>query len=182
MDRDLGELKLLNVRFKWTNEATEFTPWLAEEDNLSRLGLALGLELELENTEVSVGPYSADILAKDIGNGKYVIIENQLEKTDHDHLGKAITYASFLDATAIVWIASDFTDEHKKALDWLNDHTSEELSFYGVKLELWQIENRDLRFVSMWLSMTNRHVSQINSLPKWTKPKSSSMNYELNHS
>ncbi|AET64276.1 DUF4268 domain-containing protein [Methanothrix harundinacea] len=140
MDRDLGELKLLNVRFKWTNEATEFTPWLAEEDNLSRLGLALGLELELENTEVSVGPYSADILAKDIGNGKYVIIENQLEKTDHDHLGKAITYASFLDATAIVWIASDFTDEHKKALDWLNDHTSEELSFYGVKLELWQID------------------------------------------
>ncbi len=140
MDRDLGELKLLNVRYKWTNEASEFTPWLAEEENLSKLGSELGLELELENTEVSVGPYSADILAKDISNGKYVVIENQLEKTDHDHLGKAITYASVLDATAIVWIASDFTDEHKKALDWLNDHTSEEISFYGVIVELWQID------------------------------------------
>jgi len=140
MDRELGELKLLNVRYKWTNEASEFTPWLAEEENLSKLGSELGLELELENTEVSVGPYSADILAKDISNGKYVVIENQLEKTDHDHLGKAITYASVLDATAIVWIASDFTDEHKKALDWLNDHTSEEISFYGVIIELWQID------------------------------------------
>jgi hypothetical protein len=140
MDRDLGELRLLNVRYKWTNEASEFTPWLAEEENLSKLGSELGLELELENTEVSVGPYSADILAKDISNGKYVVIENQLEKTDHDHLGKAITYASVLDATAIVWIASDFTDEHKKALDWLNDHTSEEISFYGVIIELWQID------------------------------------------
>lgn len=140
MDRELGELKLLNVRYKWTNEASEFTPWLAEEENLSKLGSELGLELELENTEVSVGPYSADILAKDISNGKYVVIENQLEKTDHDHLGKAITYASVLDATAIVWIASDFTDEHKKALDWLNDHTSEEISFYGVIVELWQID------------------------------------------
>ena len=127
-------------RYKWTNEASEFTPWLAEEENLSKLGSELGLELELENTEVSVGPYSADILAKDISNGKYVVIENQLEKTDHDHLGKAITYASVLDATAIVWIASDFTDEHKKALDWLNDHTSEEISFYGVIIELWQID------------------------------------------
>jgi len=101
----------------------------------------LGIELELENTEVSVGPYWADILAKDTGTGRYVIIENQLAKTNHDHLGKAITYASVLEASAVVWIASEFTEEHKKALDWLNDHTFDDISFYGVLVQLWQIDN-----------------------------------------
>jgi len=109
--------------------------------NLEILNNALGLELEFESSEVSVGPFSADILAKDTGTDKFVIIENQLEKTDHDHLGKCITYASVLDASAIIWVASKFTDEHKKALDWLNDHTSDEVSFYGVVVELWQIDD-----------------------------------------
>ena len=99
------------------------------------------MELEVTNTEVAVGPYSADILAKDAGSDKSVVIENQLEKTDHDHLGKAITYASVLNATAVVWIARNFTDEHGKALTWLNDLTSDEISFYGVEVELWQIED-----------------------------------------
>ena len=136
---DLGELKLLQLRTKWINEAYDFTPWLA--NNIEVLSEAVGLELEVENTEVAVGPYSADILAKDTGTGKYVVIENQLEKTNHDHLGKAITYASALDASSIIWLAADFTDEHKKALDWLNDHTSDELGFYGIKIELWQIDS-----------------------------------------
>ena len=137
---NLGKLEQVNVREIWQNEARHFTPWLAEEENIQRLGDALGLELEVENTEVSVGPYSADILAKDIGNGKYIVIENQLGKTDHDHLGKAITYASALDASAIVWIASQFTEEHQKALDWLNENTISELGFYGVVVELWSID------------------------------------------
>ena len=141
MDQDLGKLRSVEVRVKWSNEASDFTPWLAEEENLSELSSALGIELELENTEVSVGPYSADILAKDTGTGRYVVIENQLGKTNHDHLGKSITYASVLEATALVWIASDFTEEHKKALDWLNGHTSDEISFFGVRLELWQIDD-----------------------------------------
>lgn len=139
MTIELGELVKVNPRTMWANEATNFTPWLAQ--HLSEVADAVGLELELENTEVSVGPYSADILSKDIGTGKNVVIENQLEKTDHDHLGKSITYASVLDASAIIWIATEFTDEHKKALDWLNDHTSNEISFYGVRLELWQIDD-----------------------------------------
>lgn len=141
MKLDLGKLRLLNVRDKWPDEARNFTPWLAEEESMAELGSALGIELELENTEVSVGPYSADILAKDAGTGRYVVIENQLEKTNHDHLGKAITYASVLEASAVIWIASDFTEEHKKALDWLNDHTDDEVSFYGVRIELWQIDD-----------------------------------------
>lgn len=90
--------------------------------------------------EASVGPYSADILAKDTGTGKYVIIENQLGKTNHEHLGKAITYGSVLDAGTVIWIATEFTEEHHRALDWLNEYTSDELSFYGVLLEIWQID------------------------------------------
>ncbi len=91
----------------WPNEAQNFTPWLAE--NIAELGEKIGMELEVVGQEVSVGPYSADILAKDIDTDAYVVIENQLEKTNHDHLGKSITYASALGAKTIVWIATDFT-------------------------------------------------------------------------
>jgi hypothetical protein len=135
---DLGFLKTVPARVKWNNEARDFTPWLAQ--NIDKLSKEIGLELEVENIEVACGPYAADILAKDTGTGKYVVIENQLERTDHDHLGKALTYASVLDASSIVWIATDFTEEHMKALDWLNDHTNENISFYGVQIELWQID------------------------------------------
>tara|TARA_R110001592_G_scaffold185575_2_gene429652 strand:+ start:943 stop:1875 length:933 start_codon:yes stop_codon:yes gene_type:complete len=135
----LGKIKTVPLRTIWKNEAYDFTPWLA--DNIIELGQALGLELEFEDKEVSVGPYSADILAKDVGTGQYVVIENQLEKTNHDHLGKCITYASVLNASAVIWVASEFTEEHKKAMDWLNDHTSDEIAFYGVKIELIQIDN-----------------------------------------
>ncbi|MCB0742962.1 MAG: DUF4268 domain-containing protein [Ignavibacteriae bacterium] len=135
----LGEIKKVQLRKIWKNEAYDFTPWLAE--NLEQIGEAIGLELEFDSKEVSVGPFSADILAKDTGTDKFVVIENQLEKTNHDHLGKCITYASVLDASAVIWIASKFTDQHKKALDWLNDHTSDEIGFYGIKVELWQIDN-----------------------------------------
>lgn len=141
METDLGNLKKVDIRRKWPGEASDFTPWLAREENMEKLSLALGLELQVENIEVSVGPYSADILAKDVGSDRYVVIENQLKKTNHDHLGKLITYGSVLDASANVWITSEFTEEHKKALDWLNDHTSDEISFYGVILELWQIDD-----------------------------------------
>jgi hypothetical protein len=140
MEEKLGKIKKVSVKDIWEHEQYVFTPWLAEEENIAELGKAIGLELEVENVEVAVGPYSADILAKDVGSGKYVVIENQYGKTDHDHLGKLITYGSFLDASAIIWIAENFTLEHQRALNWLNDHTSDELSFYAVSLELWQID------------------------------------------
>lgn len=133
----LGKITTVNVRTIWKHEAQDFTPWLY--NHIQELSDALGIDLEVEDIEVPVGPYYADILAKDTGTGKYVVIENQLEKTDHDHLGKCLTYASVLDASTVIWIASNFTDEHKKALDWLNDHTSDELAFYGIKLELLKI-------------------------------------------
>lgn len=155
---ELGILKTVTPRQKWNNEARDFTPWLA--NNISELNKALGLELEVENTEVSVGPYSADILAKDTGTDNYVVIENQLEKTNHDHLGKAITYASVLDASMIIWIATEFTEEHKKSLDWLNDHTNDEISFYGVQLELWQIDESKAALRFNVISKPNQAVRQ----------------------
>lgn len=155
---ELGILKTVTARQKWANEARDFTPWLA--NNINELNNALGLELEVENTEVAVGPYSADILAKDTGTGKYVVIENQLEKTNHDHLGKAITYASVLDASTIIWIATDFTEEHKKALDWLNDHTSDDIFIYGVQVELWQIDNSNAALKFNIISKPNLAVRQ----------------------
>jgi hypothetical protein len=135
----LGELKTKNLKSVWGHEERDFTPWLALESNLARLSEAIGLDLQLERTEVPVGPYSADILAKD-ASGAYVVIENQFGKTDHDHLGKLITYGATLGASMVIWIAETFTDEHRKALDWLNEHTTEELGLYAVQLEVLQID------------------------------------------
>ena len=140
MSDSLGSLEQVPLRKIWPHEAADFTPWLAEEENLALLGQALGLELEVEEVERAVGPYSADIVARD-ATGALVVIENQLEKTNHDHLGKCLTYASVLDASTVIWIASSFTDEHKKALDWLNDKTGVGVGFYAVRLELWSIDD-----------------------------------------
>ncbi|EOG1502521.1 DUF4268 domain-containing protein [Vibrio vulnificus] len=159
MSVELGKIKVVPVRTIWKHEANDFTPWLY--NHIQELSDALGIELEVEDVEVPVGPYYADILAKDTGTGKYVVIENQLEKTDHDHLGKCLTYASVLDASTVIWLASNFTDEHKKALDWLNDHTSDELAFYGIKLELLQI-NESLPAVNFNIvSQPNDVVKQV---------------------
>lgn len=136
----LGEIKRLRVSELWKHEALEFTPWLAHEDNIARLALSLGLELQVEGVEVPVGPFAADILARD-ASGAYVVVENQYGKTNHDHLGKVLTYAATLGATAIVWIAEQFTDEHRKAIEWLNENVSEELRLYAVEVELWQIDD-----------------------------------------
>src|SRR5215510_10358546 len=107
----LGKFEAVEPRDMWANEAFDFTPWLAQPENIASLSEALGIELEVESTEVSVGPYSADILARDTATDTYVVVENQLGKTDHDHLGKALTYAATLGAKAIVWIATTFTPQ-----------------------------------------------------------------------
>ena len=136
----LGTLRPVAPRTMWLNEAANFTPWLAHPDNIQRLGEAIGLELEVEHTEVAVGPFAADILARDSATGNYVVIENQLNGTDHDHLGKALTYAASLGARTVVWVAPAFTNEHRKTFDWLNDNSIEDLSFFAVQIELWIID------------------------------------------
>jgi hypothetical protein len=135
----LGRLEPVDLRKYWEREDTEFTPWLAQVENLALLGSTLGLELVVEDTEVGVGAYRADILAKDGISGAFVLIENQIEKTDHSHLGQILTYAAGLDAVTIIWVASRFTEEHRAALDWLNRVTEENISFFGVEVELWRI-------------------------------------------
>lgn len=139
MEVSLGEIKKVAVRGVWRHEESFFTPWLAEDVNIAKLGEALGLELQVEGVEVPVGPFSADILAKD-SSGGFVVIENQFGKTDHDHLGKILTYAATLDARSVIWLAERFTDEHRKAIEWLNDRTTDDLSLYAVEVELWRID------------------------------------------
>ncbi len=135
----LGRLTKVDLRAVWPNEASDFTPWLAEPNHLALLGDAIGLELELEGTERSVGPFSADILCKDTVEDRWVVVENQLARTDHTHLGQLLTYAAGLNAATIVWIAERFTDEHRAALDWLNELTDDATHFFGLEMELWQI-------------------------------------------
>jgi hypothetical protein len=135
----LGRLERVELRDIWMSEASHFTPWLARSENLEVLGETLGLELELEAQERAVGPFRADILCKDIGRDQWVLIENQLEKTDHVHLGQLLTYASGLEAVTIIWVAARFTEEHRSTLDWLNRITNESFRFFGVEVELWRI-------------------------------------------
>jgi hypothetical protein len=135
----LGRLEAVPLRTAWPDEAQNFTPWLAEDANLSLLGEALGLQLELEAVEKAVGPFSADILAKEITSDRWVLIENQIAPTDHKHLGQLITYAAGLDAPIVVWIAEEFHEKHRAALDFLNRATREEFSFFAVRIELFRI-------------------------------------------
>jgi hypothetical protein len=138
-DQPLGRLERVELRDIWISEATSFTPWLARPENLAVLGEALSLDLELEAQERAVGPFRADLLCKDVDTDRWVLIENQLERTDHTHLGQLLTYASGLDAVTIVWIAARFTEEHRSTLDWLNKITDESFRFFGLEVELWKI-------------------------------------------
>ncbi len=139
MTLKLGQLKNLKLKSVWAHEEHDFTPWLAEEEHLAALSSAIGMDLQLEKIEVPVGPYWADILAKD-ASGDCVVIENQFGKTNHDHLGKLLTYGATLGASAVVWIAEQFTDEHRKTIEWLNEQTIDSLSLYAVQLEVLQID------------------------------------------
>lgn len=131
----LGKLTVVDPRVVWKHEAKDFTPWLAK--NLSILGELLGLDLELTSSEASVGDFSADIVARDLGGDRIVVVENQLEPTNHTHLGQIITYAAGLEAGVVVWVCREFREEHRQALDWLNRNETTE--FFGVVIEVLRI-------------------------------------------
>jgi len=137
--KNLSKLSKVEPRDVWALEP-DFTRWLAEKDNLDILSEEIGVDIKLIKTEASVGKFSVDILAEEEMSGRKIIIENQLEDANHDHLGKIITYASGYDAEIIIWIVRDLRDEHQKAIDWLNEHTDENIGFFLIKIELWQIE------------------------------------------
>ncbi|MBU0534803.1 DUF4268 domain-containing protein [Patescibacteria group bacterium] len=139
MKKDLAKLQKIDLREVWGHEAIDFTRWLSQEENLSLLSEAVGVEIKLVQTEANVGKFNVDILAEEDGSGRKIIIENQLEDTNHDHLGKIITYAAGYDTEIIIWIVRNAREEHKKSIEWLNEHTDENISFFLINVELWQI-------------------------------------------
>lgn len=144
----LGKLmRVDNLRATWPDEARDFTPWLARAGNLEILSETLGLGpdgLELEAVEKFVGPYKADILCRETGLGDWVLIENQLERTDHSHLGQLIVYAAGLGAKTVVWISRQVSPEHKAAMEWLNEIGNGGPSFFALEIELWRIGDSPL--------------------------------------
>jgi hypothetical protein len=138
MENEFGVMKRVDPRSVWPDEARFFTPWLAE--NLDELGIVLGMELELLEVEASVGDFAVDILARNLGTGTEIVIENQFGATNHDHLGKIITYGAGFDAGTVVWIAESIREEHRQALDWLNQRTDTETQFFGIVIELLQVD------------------------------------------
>jgi len=135
----VGKIERVPLRSVWSKEAKDFTTWLF--DNMEVLGEELDMQLSPVDKEKDVGSFSADIVAED-RYGQKVLIENQLEKTDHDHLGKILTYVSNLDAKVAIWISSDPRDEHERAIEWLNE-AGIDVKFYLVKVEAYKIGNSE---------------------------------------
>jgi len=140
---NLGKIKKVPLREIWKHEATNFTNWLSKSENLDLLSDEINIDLSLIDTEYNVGRFNVDIFAEESNTERKVIIENQLEKTDHDHLGKLITYASGLDAEVIIWIVKDVLEEHQQAISWLNENTSKKINFFAIQMEVWQIGNSE---------------------------------------
>ena len=139
MSKELSRLEEVELREIWPDEAQDFTPWLAEEENLILLGETLNMVFELENQKINVGDFRADILCRDTADGSRVLIENQLERTNHSHLGQILTYAAGLDIHTVIWIAREFREEHQAALDRLNEITDEHYQYFGIEVKVWQI-------------------------------------------
>ena len=139
---NLGKIKRIkDLRSVWKHEAKDFSEWLSKEENLAELSDTIGVDIVLEERESAVGSFSVDLYAVEESTGRRIIIENQLEDTNHDHLGKLITYASGKGAEVIVWIVKRARDEHRQAIEWLNQNTGVNIGFFLVEIELWQIDD-----------------------------------------
>lgn len=156
----LNKLEKVDIRKIWDHEALSFTPWLAMPENLAQLGAAIGIEFDESDIrqEARVGNFSADILTSD-SSGRKIFIENQLDQTDHDHLGKCITYAAGLGAEIIIWIVRSVRDEHRQAVEYLNLNSSDKLNIFLVQLEAYKIGD----------SKPAPHFAVVESPNEWTK-------------
>lgn len=142
--KPLGTLEeIKDLRMVWPHEALDFTPWLADEDNITLLSDAVGIDIIVNESESSVGDFSVDIYATETGTERKIIIENQLEDTNHDHLGKLITYAAGKSADVIIWVVKHAREEHKAAIEWLNNHTDDKIGFFLCEIKLYRIGDSD---------------------------------------
>lgn len=163
---ELGKLKEIDIRKVWAHEQYDFSDWLAKEENIQELGDTLNLSLTDVEKEKFVGSYRCDIICKDEITGKNVLIENQLEATNHDHLGKIITYASGLDATVVIWIVGNAKEEHASAIEWLNKHTDEEISFFLIEVHAYTIEGSKPAPYFKIIQQPNDFAKQVKSLSR----------------
>ena len=162
----LGKLVEVDIRNVWKHEQYDFSKWLASEENINELGNTLNLTLTDVETEKFVGNYRCDILCKDEITGKVVLIENQLEPTNHDHLGKIITYASGLDASVVVWIVASAREEHASAIEWLNKHTDDDVSFFLVEIHAYKIGDSEPAPQFKIIEQPNDFVKSVKAISK----------------
>ncbi len=162
----LGKLQEVDIRKVWAHEQYDFSKWLASDENIKELGDTLNLSLTDVETEKFVGNYRCDILCKDELTGKTVLIENQLEPTNHDHLGKIITYASGLDASVVVWIVENARSEHASAIEWLNKHTDEELSFFLIEVHAYTIGSSEPALMFKIIEQPNDFAKSVKEYTK----------------
>lgn len=137
----LEEIK--DLRTVWPHEALDFTPWLSQDDNITLLADSIGIDITVDETESSVGDFNVDIFASETGTDRKIIIENQLEDTNHDHLGKLITYAFGKSADIVIWVVKHAREEHKAAIEWLNNHTDDSVGFFLCEIKLYRIGNSE---------------------------------------
>ena len=163
---ELGKLKEVDIRKVWQHEQYDFSNWLSKDDNINQLGDTLNLSLTDVETEKFVGSYRCDIICKDEITGKNVLIENQLEPTNHDHLGKIITYASGLDASVIIWIVEAAKEEHSSAIEWLNKHTDEDVSFFLIEVHAYTIGDSKPAPYFKIIQQPNDFVKQVKNISK----------------
>ena len=167
---ELGNLEQVDLRQAWPHEARSFTPWLSE--NLEMLSSVIGIPLELEGQEVAVEQFSADILARNPRDDSRVLIENQLEQSDHGHIGQIMTYLAGLDVNTVIWIAAGFREPHLSAIRWLNDHTIEPFAFFAIKLSIVRIADSPMAPVFEVVVKPNTWERQLQSIAKETQSSS----------
>jgi len=175
----IGKLKEVDLRDIWKHEEYDFSKWLAKEENISEIGEILGLSLIDVETEKQVGSFSCDIFCKDEFSDKKVIIENQLEATDHRHLGEILTYASGLDASIVVWIVKEARAEHARAVEWLNEHFDSEVSFFLIEVHAYKIGNSDPAPQFKVIEQPNDFAVQVKKNNKAGEKFNQTMNYRL---
>lgn len=167
---ELGNLEQVDLRQAWPHEARSFTPWLSE--NIEMLSSVIGIPLEIEGQEVAVEQFSADILARNPRDDSRVLIENQLEQSDHGHIGQIMTYLAGLDVNTVIWIAAGFREPHLSAIRWLNDHTIEPFAFFAIKLSIVRIADSPMAPVFEVMVKPNTWERQLQSIAKETQSSS----------